>query len=114
MTIFVNKNINDGYWSQVSQTRNNRINGRVDIMSMQGKNNYQMFQESSNSNSNFNNEAVKTIISSNPVNQTFFSQANIDLIQKTIRYQVWLQSGKKHLVGKQSDLQLQLLSNQHL
>ena len=109
MANFVNKNINDGYWSQLSQARNDRINGRVDIMSMQGKNNYQMFQESSNSNSNFNNEAVKTIISSNPVNQTFFSQANIDLLQKTIRYQVWLQSGKKHVVGKQSDLQLQII-----
>tara|TARA_B100000795_G_C22594187_1_gene358649 strand:- start:66 stop:620 length:555 start_codon:yes stop_codon:yes gene_type:complete len=109
MAHYVNKDIKDGYWSQVTQTRKDRINGRVDIMSMKGNNKYQMFQESSNSNANFKTEAVKTIISSNPVSQAYFSQENINLIQRTIRYQVWLQSGKKHIVGKQSDLQLQII-----
>ena len=35
------------------------------------------------------------------MNQTFFSQENIDLIQAEMRYRVWVKSGKKHMIDPQ-------------
>ena len=54
-------------------------------------------------------DELKGIQYSTPLSSAFFSPQNMDSIQTNIRYQVWLQSGKKHVIGKQSPEELTVI-----
>lgn len=75
-------------------------NERIEIYSMSG---------TAQKKSNFNEEAIKGIHNNNPISTIFFSQTNIDALQEAIRYQVYLQSCKKHVIGKQSETELKVI-----
>lgn len=45
----------------------------------------------------------------NMLNQIFFSAENIENLQTRIRYSVWLESDKKHIIGRQNDTELALI-----
>ena len=47
-----------------------------------------------NSNVHFNEYALKGIVEDTPLSQIFFSKTNMDLLQKTIRWQVYQESKK--------------------
>jgi hypothetical protein len=51
-------------------------------------------------------DAVGHLHTTTPLNQTFFSQANIDGLQQKIQDQVFLMSGNKHRIDRQSDDEL--------
>jgi hypothetical protein len=51
--------------------------------------------------SKFNQQATIRIHTATPVNQAFFSEANIHYLQTEIRYRVWAKSGKKHVIDSQ-------------
>lgn len=51
-------------------------------------------------------EAVKGEIYNTPVSDLFFSANNIDALQQGIRYSVYRASGKHHVIGRQSDVDL--------
>jgi len=51
--------------------------------------------------STFNQQATTRIHAPTPVNQAFFSDANLQGLQDEIRYRVWLKSGKKHVIDAQ-------------
>jgi len=53
--------------------------------------------------STFQQQATIRVHTPTPVNQAFFSQANIDLLQDEIRYRVWLKSDKKHVIDRQRE-----------
>ena len=42
----------------------------------------------------------------NGINEAFFSRKNIIKLQKLIRYQVWEASGRRHVIGDQSETEL--------
>lgn len=69
---------------------------------------YQLFQ-CDVTNNNFKRIALQGIQQDTPLNQLFFSKANVDIIQELIRYNVWLNSEKKYVIGRQSDIELQLV-----
>jgi len=102
-----NKKLEDGYKKRISQYEKYNSSGRVNIINYPGKQVFRMYQEKNKGN--FNNEAVHTIHESNNLNSVFFSNENIDLIQNLIRYQIYVQSNKKHIIGRQSDIQLKLI-----
>ena len=82
-------------------------NGRVNIMGTPrhvGK--FPMFEEKNSGNKIYQREALKSIIVITPIHEKFFSKKNIDNLQKLLRYEVWKQSDKKHVIGRQSDDQL--------
>tara|TARA_B100001113_G_scaffold349599_1_gene345230 strand:- start:255 stop:647 length:393 start_codon:yes stop_codon:yes gene_type:complete len=54
-------------------------------------------------------DELKGIQYSTPLSSAFFSAQNMDSIQTNIRYQVWLQSGKKYVIGKQSPEELTVI-----
>jgi hypothetical protein len=54
-------------------------------------------------------ELIGHMHSETPLNKTFFSQANIDLLQSKIQQQVSQMSGGKFLIDKQSDDDLKLI-----
>ena len=84
-------------------------NGRVNIMNKQPKKQFNVFNQRSNGNQLFKTEAIKNIHSETKLTQIFFSKQNIDLIQDLIRHTVWRRSQKKHIIGRQSDLQLKII-----
>lgn len=85
-------------------------NGRVNIMGVPPpSNNFRMIDEKTNGNKIFNKEALKGIQTTSLLAQVFFSQKNIDGLQKMIRYHVWLVSEKRHTIGRQSDRELQII-----
>lgn len=51
--------------------------------------------------STFKQQATVRIHTATPLNQAFFSDANITYLQNEIRYRVWLESNKKHVIDPQ-------------
>ena len=54
-------------------------------------------------------ELVGTVHKSTPLNEVFFSQANLDKLQKDIQDQVYLMSGNKYRIDKQNEDDLKLI-----
>lgn len=75
-------------------------NERIEILPMTKPHNKQV---------DFNEEAIKGIHTNNPLSSIFFSRTNIDALQEAIRYQVYLKSCKKHVIGKQSETELKII-----
>lgn len=85
-----------------------RNNGRVIDVKMPTKP-YQMFTENNNCNDKFKNNALQHIQQKSPLSMTYFSEANMDRVQNMIRYQVWLGSQKRHIISKQSPIELEII-----
>jgi hypothetical protein len=58
---------------------------------------------------NFQVECLYGIQETSKLNQLFFSKANMDIIQNMIRYNVYNKSNQKHLIDKQSDIELEII-----
>lgn len=84
-------------------------NGRVDTLYNDNYDIYNLFKEEQKRDSNFNEEAIKGTHSNNKLSGVFFSQTNIDALQNAIRYQVYLQTCKKHVIDRQSDTDLKVI-----
>ena len=54
-------------------------------------------------------EAVKNIHVKNPLAQAYFSDANLKLLQDKIRHEVYKASNGEHVIGPQSDKELNIL-----
>ncbi len=84
------------------------MNGRVDILDNKAPKPFFMTPEKKNIQYYEKNSLVG-VQAVTPLSQAFFSEANFDQIQNMIRYNVYLRSGKKHIIGRQSDTQLQII-----
>ena len=85
-------------------------NGRINIMGKPISSRlYPLFEESNSGNSIYNKEALKSIQYNSEVSRKFFSKNNIDTLHKIMRYQVWLGSNKKYIIGRQSDEELKII-----
>ncbi len=58
---------------------------------------------------NFQVEALYGIQESSKLSHVFFSRQNLDLIQDGIRYKVYIQSNKKYVIDRQSDVNLEII-----
>jgi hypothetical protein len=58
---------------------------------------------------NYAQEALTNIHTDSRLGYVYFSKENKDLLQDSIRYQVYEQSGRQHVIGKQSDRELQII-----
>ena len=85
------------------------LNGRVDIMNTKSEPQWPLFQQNNNGVKNYKEEALKGIQTKSKLSQVFFSKNNIELLQNQLRYNVWLQSNKKHVIGKQSETELEII-----
>ena len=82
-------------------------NGRV-ITTGQNLKDLQMI-ENNETQKNFQTEALYGIQERTQLNELFFSKANMEIIQNKIRYQVYINTEKKHIIGKQSDVELEII-----
>ena len=82
---------------------NNIRNGRVDISgnNVPTTSNFPIFQQSNKGNVFYQNEALKTILTStDKLQQIFFSEQNVKIVQNNIRKIVYKKSG--HVIQNQS------------
>lgn len=93
----------------MSICQHTEFNGRVDLMKSDDLTQYKLFSEPKNIMSDFNKMAIKNIHSENPLSNMFFCQSNIDILQDGIRYSVYKKSNEKHIIGKQSEHDLQII-----
>jgi hypothetical protein len=92
-------------------------NGRIDIegKSMKPSNSFDyyiqhpLFEEKTHLPNKYRAEAVGSIYEQNQVQNMFFSDTNIVLIQKLLAYHVSLQTEGKLKIGKQDETQLKIV-----
>lgn len=70
--------------------------------------NYELYSGSNDEQMNFNN-SLTGIIEMNDVSINFFDKKNIDKIQQLIIKEVYDESDGQYVIGRQSDLQLQII-----
>ena len=58
---------------------------------------------------NYAQEATKNIHCDSELARVYFSKENIDLLQDMIRYQVYEQSHRQHVIARQSDTELEVI-----
>lgn len=68
-----------------------------------------LFKEYNNKSATFQDEALKGNISGNQLTDIYFSQQNLDALQEGIRYQVYIRSGNRHVIDKQSETDLKIV-----
>ncbi len=89
---------------------NNIRNGRVNIMGEPITTQLlPLFEERNNGNTNFYREALTSIAHINPLQENFFSEKNIEILQTLISYHVKLQTDGKHQIARQDDNQLKIV-----
>ena len=84
-------------------------NGRVIIDEKKPIKDLKMINNNGDAMKNFQVEALYGIQETTKLNQLFFSKANMNIIQDGIRYQVYIKTDKKHIIGKQSELELEII-----
>ena len=82
-------------------------NGRV-ITTNQPLKDLNMIENNKTLN-NFQVEPLYGIQETTQLNQLYFSKKNMSLIQDKIRYEVFLKTEKKHIIDKQSDVELEII-----
>lgn len=89
---------------------NNIKNGRVNIMGKPiSKDAFPLFQQSNTGNLLYKNEALKSIQDKSQLSDLYFSDKNIEAIQKILKYRIWLESDKKHTITNQSERELKII-----
>lgn len=58
---------------------------------------------------NFQYQSMVGIQEPTLLNKVFFSKENLDLIQNMIRYNVYQKSTKQYVIGRQSDIEIQVI-----
>lgn len=60
-------------------------------------------------NTSFRSEATAGQLQRNPLSDLFFCADNINALQDGIRYRIWIETDKKHVIGRQSDTELKVV-----
>lgn len=94
--------INNKY--MYSNFQNGRVTTNGDIVK-----DMKMIDNENEVMNNFQVEALYGIQETSQLNQLFFSRKNLDNIQDLIRYTVYTKSDKKYKIGKQSDVELEII-----
>lgn len=84
-------------------------NGRVINVTENPVEWFQLF-DNNEANNDFQQQSLFGIQSKTPLNQAFFSKENQEILQNLLRYEVWKRSGKKYVIGKQSPVELEIIS----
>jgi hypothetical protein len=83
-------------------------NGRVTLTNDYIKD-MKMIDKNGETMNNFQVEALYGIQETSVLNQLFFSKKNMENIQNMIRYKVYIKTENKHIIDKQSDIELEIV-----
>lgn len=84
-------------------------NGRVTGLSGHSFAPLPMTTDDHNRDNKFKDEALRGILERDKLSMLYFSKPNMDNIQNQIRYNVWLRSNKRHVIGHQNTLDLEVV-----
>jgi hypothetical protein len=85
-------------------------NGRVNIDGQVLFNkSFSLYEESNTGNNIYKNEALKSIQINSDLSNLFFSKQNIEILQNSIKYNVWIKSNKQHIISNQSVIELKII-----
>jgi hypothetical protein len=102
--------------STLNQIRNGRVDiegkplvqtGTADMFGYYRQ--HSLFEESTYGQNKYRYEAVGSIYERNPVQDMFFSDANIVLLQKLLAYHVAIQTNNQIKIGTQDDTELKIV-----
>jgi hypothetical protein len=98
------------------ELKNGRVINILDEKTRENYGDYDLFDTTINPRTqtnvcleSFTYGAVKNIHSSNELSEVFFSDANLKILQNQIRYTVYKISKGKHIIGEQSEKELNIL-----
>ncbi len=84
-------------------------NGRVTLNDKTVLKDMKMIDHENERMNNFQVEALYGIQETSQLNQLFFSKKNMDIIQDMIRYSVYKKTDGKHIIDKQSPVELEII-----
>lgn len=84
-------------------------NGRVIINEKKTMKDLKMINDNGKVMKNFQVEALYGIQETTKLNQLFFCRANMEEIQAGIKYNVYIKTEKKHIIDKQSEVELEII-----
>lgn len=84
-------------------------NGRVDTVQNANYAMYALFENGNDKVSQFNREAIIGVHQQTPLNDLFFSRQNIEALQIGIRNMVAQRTEGQFIIGKQSEVELQVI-----
>lgn len=85
-------------------------NGRVTHAEKDHQGDIPLFsRQKPNVQNNFQQELLYGIQETSSLNHLYFSRKNLDLIQDMIRYNVYEKSNRKYKIGRQSDVEVQVV-----
>ena len=68
-----------------------------------------MFTENNNKNNQFKDGALKGIQQDSVLSQIYFSKSNMNILQNQLRFFVFKHSNGKHIIGRQSQIDLEII-----
>jgi hypothetical protein len=84
-------------------------NGRVIINEKKTMKDLKMINDNGKVMKNFQVEALYGIQETTQLNQLYFCRANMNEIQAGIKYNVYIKTDKKHIIDKQSEVELEII-----
>jgi len=88
----------------LSQTRNGRVVGLDKAYPS-----IPMFTDNNNNNNKFKDGALKGIQEDSVLSQIYFSKSNMNILQDMLRFYVFKNSNGKHVIGNQSEIDLEII-----
>jgi hypothetical protein len=84
-------------------------NGRIDTTPDANYEMYALFESGNHKVSEFSREAIIGVHQQTPLNELFFSRQNLEALQIGIKNMVAKRSGGEFVIGKQSEVELQVI-----
>jgi hypothetical protein len=84
-------------------------NGRIDLMTQLPSFDIPAYNRLGVDNKMFHREATMGQLAESPLSKVFFSEANVNALQEGIRYRVYVETGGKFTIGRQSDQELRII-----
>ena len=84
-------------------------NGRIDISGKYENNKVSLFSEKTDGIEEYNTHSIAHTYEGTKTQYAFFSKINIEHLQKLLKYHVWIQSDKKHIIAPQDSNQLLII-----
>jgi hypothetical protein len=84
-------------------------NGRINTLQNANYAMYALFEDGKDKISQFSREAIIGVHQQTPLNDLFFSRQNIEALQVGIKNMVALRSNGEFIIGKQSEVELQVV-----
>jgi Family of unknown function (DUF5761) len=68
-----------------------------------------LFKQFENQHDSFADEALKGNVAKTELSSVFFSNTNVNALHEAIRYQVYVKSEQRHIIDRQSDIDLKIV-----